>query len=136
MDFMERNGLQEGALPAFWYDQSRDVSLISLHSLYYYGYTLVSDEMPIPDAELRARLDALGAKHVVLLCADPACGGGGAALRHARVRPGARRGPAARRRLEVRLGRGLPARRVGVRRASTSAVLGEVAAMTTRRPRS
>jgi hypothetical protein len=87
MDFMERNGLQEGALPAFWYDYSRDPSLISLSSLYYYGFTLVSDEMPIPDSELRARLGALGAKLVVLLCVDPACGGGGAELRHAGYDP-------------------------------------------------
>jgi hypothetical protein len=83
MDFMERNGLQEGALPAFWYDYSRDPSLTALSSLYFYGFTLVSREMPIPDSELRSRLDALAANHVVLLCADPACGGGGAGLRHA-----------------------------------------------------
>ena len=83
IDFMERNGLQEGALPAFWYDASADVSLTSLHSLYFYGYTLVSGEMPIPDDDLRARLEALGADHVVLLCVDPVCGGGGAALRDA-----------------------------------------------------
>jgi hypothetical protein len=83
IDFMERNGLQEGALPAFWFDYSQEPSLISYSSLYFYGYTLVSDKMPIPDRELRARLEALGATLVVLLCADPTCGGGGAALRHA-----------------------------------------------------
>ena len=87
MDFMERNGLQEGALPDFWYNQKRDPSLISLQSLYYYGFTLVSGEMPIPDAELRTRLDALGAKLVVLLCSDSACGGGGAALSRAGYDP-------------------------------------------------
>ena len=43
--------------------------------------------MPIPDPDLRARLDAFGADHVVLLCVDPACGGGGAALRHAGYDP-------------------------------------------------
>jgi hypothetical protein len=86
-DFMERNGLQEGALPAFWFDYSRDQTLISLSSLYYYGYTLVSDKMPIPDQDLRARLDLLRATVVVLLCSDPACGGGGAALRHAGYDP-------------------------------------------------
>jgi hypothetical protein len=87
MDFMGRNGLEEGALPAFWYDQSQDPALMSMQSLYYYGYTLVSPKMPIPDSELRTRLDALGAKLVVLLCADPTCGGGGAALRRAGYDP-------------------------------------------------
>jgi hypothetical protein len=89
MDFMERNGLQdrEGALPAFWYDLSTDPTFISLNSLYYYGYSLVSDKMSMPDPELRARLDALQAKVVVFLCADPGCGEDGARLRHAGYDP-------------------------------------------------
>ena len=87
MDFMERNGLQDGALPGFWYDYSRDPSLRSLQSLYFFAYTLISETMPIPDAELRAHLDVLRAESVVLLCSDSACGGGGEALRRAGFNP-------------------------------------------------
>jgi hypothetical protein len=83
IDFMQRNGLEQDDLPAFWYDASRDASLISLQSLYFYGFTLVSTEMPIPDSVLRMRLEALRAKHIALLCAEPTCGGASAALRHA-----------------------------------------------------
>jgi hypothetical protein len=87
MDFMERNGLQEGALPAFWYDYSQDPSMNALVALYYYGYTLVADEMPISQSELRAKLGALRPEHVVLLCVDPTCGGSGAALQSAGYDP-------------------------------------------------
>jgi hypothetical protein len=87
MDFMERNGLEEDTLPAFWYDQSRDSSLRGLQSLYYYGYTLVSEKMPLPEPELRSRLESMRARHVVLLCSDPTCGGGGEALHHAGYKP-------------------------------------------------
>jgi hypothetical protein len=81
MDFMKTNDLENGVLPAFWYDE-QDTSLISLHSLYN-RFELVSGDMPIPDAELRAGLEKFQARRVVLLCSDPACDGGGAALHHA-----------------------------------------------------
>jgi hypothetical protein len=87
MDFMKRNGLQKDALPAFWYDNSRDPTLVSLVSLYYYPFVLISDDMPIPQAHLRVVLGALRPEHVVLLCVDPACGGSGGALRSAGYDP-------------------------------------------------
>ena len=87
MDFMERNGLHDGDLPAFWYDETRDSSYRALSSLYYLSYTLVSNRMPIPVPDLRARLDSMGATLVVLLCADQVCGGAGVTMRQAGYEP-------------------------------------------------
>jgi hypothetical protein len=85
--FMEHHGLQDRALPAIWYDYSRDPTVISLVSLYFYPFVLISDDMPIPQAHLRAVLGALRPEHVVLLCVDARCGGSGAALRLAGYDP-------------------------------------------------
>jgi hypothetical protein len=86
MDFMKSNGLEKGPPPAFWFDQSRDASLLSLQSLYF-PFTVVSSEMSMPTPKLRARLEELSATRVVLLCADPACGRGGEALKNAGYEP-------------------------------------------------
>jgi hypothetical protein len=82
IEFMKRSGLQE-SLPSFWYDQTAAVELVSLQSLYYYGFTFLNLKLPVLDAEFRNRMASLSPHHVILLCTEPTCRRGGQAMRRA-----------------------------------------------------
>jgi hypothetical protein len=83
--FMQGNELQD-SLPAFWYDQSADVELMSLQSLYYYYFTFLNLKLPVVDEEFRVRVETRQPKHIVLLCTEPTCRHGGDAMRRAGYR--------------------------------------------------
>jgi hypothetical protein len=80
VEFMRENGFQR-ELPYFWYSLAEGPDLISIQSLYYYGYTQLGLEMPTIDAGFQAREDVYKPRTIVLLCARRACRGGPQALR-------------------------------------------------------
>jgi hypothetical protein len=80
VQFMRRGGLQD-SLPGFWYDASADPALTGLQSLYYWQYTYLNLQMPVIDESFRQRMEQLRPKHVILLCTEPTCRSGAAAMR-------------------------------------------------------
>lgn len=75
-------------LPYFWYDDTeRNYQYRGFQSLYYYAFTYVDVSMPKIGADFRARMHAIEPKKLVLLCPDPGCRNGPAALAQAGYKP-------------------------------------------------
>jgi hypothetical protein len=82
-NYLQENGFA-AEMPFFWLDSTYQGGLYaSLQSLYYSGFTYIGNKLPIVDDDFRARMRAIEPKKLVLLCAEPACAGGGRALEHA-----------------------------------------------------
>ena len=82
---MHANDLEE-TLPAFWFDESADPSQTGLASLYYYGFSYLSREMPKIDDGFRNIIESREPRHVVFLCIEPTCRDGAKAMRRAGYR--------------------------------------------------
>jgi hypothetical protein len=78
--FMRHNGFQR-TTPFFWYDQHEASELRELQSLYFYSYTYLGLSMPRIDSDFRFREQLYQPRTIVLLCLNPSCRGGPAALR-------------------------------------------------------
>ena len=83
IDFMRANGLQNGGVPAFWYNPSEDENLNGIQSTYLWGDTWVGLDMPRINRSMRTLLAQRQPQRIVLLCKTHACRGGPAALRAA-----------------------------------------------------
>jgi hypothetical protein len=84
--FMKANDLEK-TLPAFWYDASQHPELAGIQSLYFYAYSYLNRRMPMIDEEFRSQVERLEPTHVVLLCSEPTCHDGPAAMDDAGYHP-------------------------------------------------
>jgi hypothetical protein len=78
--FMRHNGFQR-TTPFFWYDEHEASELRELQSLYFFSYTYLGLSMPRIDSDFRFREQLYQPRTIVLLCLNPSCRGGPAALR-------------------------------------------------------
>jgi hypothetical protein len=87
IDHLRANGYRD-KLPLFWFDMTEQGgAVMSIQSLYFYGYTHVDSSMPTIGETFRARFDVFESDRLVLLCGEPRCQGGPAALERAGYRP-------------------------------------------------
>jgi len=80
--FVKRSSKPGDSLPGFWYSGVRP-DLISVQSMYYFGYTAIATELPKVTKAMRERLAVWKPQTMVMLCDTRDCGGGAAALRRA-----------------------------------------------------
>jgi hypothetical protein len=85
VEFVKRSSKPGDSLPGFWYPGTRP-DLISVQSMYYYGYTAIATELPRVTKAMRDRLELWNPQTMVMLCEQPDCGRGAAALRRAGFR--------------------------------------------------
>ena len=81
--FVKRSSRPGDSLPAFWYAAEGRPDLISVQSMYYWGWTAIAMELPTVTEELRGRLASWNPRTMVMLCETRDCGGGTAALKRA-----------------------------------------------------
>jgi hypothetical protein len=81
--FLKANGFRR-ELPHFWYDDEDQGGIYrALQSLYYFSYTFLGIHLPVVDRDFRSRFAASRPSKLVLLCSEPTCKGGPAALARA-----------------------------------------------------
>jgi hypothetical protein len=83
VSFVKGSSREGDSLPAFWYAAKNRTELISVQSMYYFGWTAIALELPTVTKELRERLALWNPQTMVMLCDRRDCEGGTAALRRA-----------------------------------------------------
>ena len=81
--FVKRSAPQDNSLPVFWYPAAKRPDLVSIQSMYYFGYTYLDLDLPKVTPGMRQRLDRFKPQKIVMLCETRDCAGGPAALRRA-----------------------------------------------------
>jgi hypothetical protein len=83
VSFVNRSRKRGDPPPAFWYRSAGRPELISIQSMYYYGYTAIAEELPSVTKAMRERLPFWNPQTMVMFCDTRDCGGAQAALRRA-----------------------------------------------------